>query len=222
MKAIKSSNAVKTDYDAAFDARYTYEYAMAYYLRHKKGFFHVVSNILEQRMARKALKMANFPSTIVDLPCGAGRFWNTLIQSGALSISGIDRSAGMLQVCKEMTDPKILQYVNLQEGDAANIPLKNKAVEALICMRLLHHINDRTVREQMYKEFQRVAKKYVLISFWVDGNLKSFRNQGRPGKNRYMPVQELEAELKESGFKIVGKVDMLPGYLPWRLYVLSV
>lgn len=205
-----------------FDVRYTYEYSMAYYLRHKKGFFKVLSNYLEQRMLYKALRIAKFPTSVVDLPCGAGRFWRTLLNAGALSITGVDRSAGMIQVCQEMTPSTVLPYLTLKQGDATSIPLPDKSADALICMRLLHHIHDRSLRIQMYKEFKRVARQTVCISFWVEGNYKSFRNQGRPGKNPYMPIKALEAELVAAGFSITGKVDMLKGYLPWRLYVLSI
>lgn len=219
---MRAHDTLKNQYDENFDARYTYEYSMAYYLRHQKGFFKVLSNMLEQRMVRKALKCAKFPTSIIDLPCGAGRFWNSLLSSGVLSIFGVDRSTGMIDVCKKMTDPRILSHVTLYQGDAASIPLQNKSADALICMRLMHHINDPQVRMSMYREFQRVARRSVCISFWVDGNFKSFRNQGRPGKNNYMNQAMLEAELVSAGFKIAGKFDMLKGYLPWRLYVLHV
>ncbi len=208
-------------FEEPYEARYTDDYAKQYYYRHKRGFFKKISNWLEQRMIKKALKLAGSPRHVADLPCGAGRFWETILKNGASFITGIDISPSMLTLCQTVTPWHILKYVTLLEGSATNIPLDDKSVETLLCIRLLHHIHDPAVRYSMYQEFQRVTQKTVCLSFWIDNNFKSWRNQGRPGKNPYLSAKTLEAELIQSGFNIVGKIDMLPYYLPWRMYILE-
>lgn len=207
----------------AFEDRYSYEYSKHYYERHKRGGLKRISNNLEQRMASRALLLAGNPQTVLDLPCGAGRFWETLLKNGVKKIIGMDQSAGMIQVCQEMTPPEQLKHIELIEGDAKHIPLPDNAVETVFSMRLLHHIDVKSYRLELYKEFQRVAAKTVCISYWVDGNLKSAINLRRSHKNQnYLNQALLEAEFKEAGFEIIGHVDLLPLYSPWRTYVLKV
>jgi SAM-dependent methyltransferase len=206
----------------AFEDRYSYEYANHYYERHKRGGLKNVSNKLEQRMAARALAIAGNPISVLDLPCGAGRFWETLLTHGVDKIIGMDQSAGMIQVCQERTPTAQLKHIELIEGDAKHIPLPDNAVETVFSMRLLHHIDIKSYRLELYKEFQRVAAKTVCISYWVDGNLKSAINLRRAHKNQnYINRETLEAEFREAGFKIMGHVDMLPLYSPWRTYVLQ-
>lgn len=207
----------------AFEDRYSYEYSKHYYERHKRGGLKRMSNNLEQGMAARALALAGNPKTVLDLPCGAGRFWETLLTHGVDKIIGMDQSAGMIQVCKEMTPAGRLKHVELIQGDAKHIPLPDNAVDTVFSMRLLHHIDIKSYRMELYAEFKRVAAKTVCISYWVDGNFKSAVNLRRSHKNQnYLNRAVLEAEFKEAGFEIIGYVDLLPLYSPWRTYVLKV
>jgi ubiquinone/menaquinone biosynthesis C-methylase UbiE len=204
-----------------FKNRYNYDYSKHYYQRHKQGGFKYISNVLEQHMADKALSLAGNPQTVLDLPCGAGRFWETLLKHGVQKIIGMDQSEGMLQVCQETAPAEQLKHIELLQGDASNIPLPDNAVDSVFCMRLLHHIDIKNLRMEFYKEFQRVSAGTVCISYWVDGNLKSGINLRRPHKNQnYMNQVLLENEFKEADFEIIGHVDMLKFYSPWRTYVL--
>jgi SAM-dependent methyltransferase len=212
-----------SEHTLAFEHRYSYEYSKHYYNRHKRGGFFGFSNKLEQHMAVKALRLAGNPQIVMDLPCGAGRFWGTLLNNKVQKIIGVDQSEGMIRVCKEMTASSHLKHIELFQGDVKKIPLADKSVDSVFCMRLLHHIDVKSYREEIYKEFQRVSKGTVCISYWVDGNIKSTINLRRPHKNQnYMSRQVLEQEFREAGFEIIGHVDMLPLYSPWRTYVLRV
>lgn len=214
---------MQKEFKLAFEDRYSYEYSKHYYQRHKAGGLKAVSNTLEQRMAARALLMAGSPNMVMDLPCGAGRFWQTFLTHGVEKIIGVDQSEGMLRVCREMTPVHQLQRIELHQGDVKNIPLSDKSVPSIFCMRLLHHIDIKSYRMAIYKEFQRVSSDTVCISYWVDGNIKSAINLRRPHKNQnYLSREVLEAEFLEAGFKIVGHVDMLKFYSPWRTYILKV
>ena len=55
------------------------------------------------------------------------------------------------------------------------IDLPDKTVDNTVCIRLMHHIYDKEFRLAIYKELQRVSNKTVCISYWVEGNYKSYR-----------------------------------------------
>lgn len=206
-----------------FEHRYSPEYSMHYYQRHRKGLLKRFSNFLEQKMIAKAYQIAGCPKTVMDLPCGAGRFWQTFLDHGVEKIIAMDQAPGMLEVASKMLPPEVLKHVDLYQADIKAIPLADNAVESSFCLRLLHHIDVPEYRKQMYAELKRVSSKTVCISYWVDGNLKSFRNLRKAGKNKnYLNTTLLENELNAAGLKVIGHVDMLKYYLPWRIYVCSV
>jgi hypothetical protein len=99
-------------------------------------------------------------------------------------------------------------------------------------MRLFHHIGQAAHRKTILDEFQRVSRDSVILSLWVDGNFKAWRRQkleqkrsanGEQGsyQNRFvLPAETVEAEFKAAGFRIQERLDFLPFYAMWRVYVL--
>lgn len=217
---------MKTKFEIPYGNRFNYPYSKIYYLRHKKGFYRKISNFLEQRMIAKALRLAGPSKTILDLPCGAGRFINTIMKSGAERIICADKSTDMLKVIKEFFSADILARIELMQTSIFNIDLPDNAVDNILCIRLLHHIHDEEYRNAIYKELQRVSRQTVCITYWVDGNYKSYLKYLRSKKNgessRCLAKSRLEQELMSAGFSIIGKVDMLRPILYWRTYILKV
>lgn len=214
-----------------FSDKYDYQYAQEYHATHIGSIAKRFSNKLEQYMAKKALKMAGSPKEILDLPCGYGRFWETLVEAGAEKIIAADLSAGMLRVASEVNAPEILKRVILLQTDASKIALPDKSVDCVVSMRLLHHIGLPDHREKIFNEFKRVARSTICFSTWVDNTYKSHRHAQKRAHmaraatdiNRHiMHVPSFEKELESYGFKILGHVDQLKYYLQWRTYVLSI
>lgn len=59
-----------------FSEKYDVDHARSYYHKHRTGTRRKLSHLLERRMAAKALDLVTPAKEILDLPCGAGRFWN--------------------------------------------------------------------------------------------------------------------------------------------------
>lgn len=214
-----------------FSEKYDYQYAQDYHGAHIGSLAKRLSNRLEQYMARKALKIAGSPKEILDLPCGYGRFWETLIASGAEKIIAADLSAGMLRVASEVNSSEILKRVTLLQTNANKIALPDKAVDCVMSMRLLHHIGVPEHREKIFNEFRRVSRHSICFSTWVDNSYKGYRHvQKRKHEQRslidinrhIMHAASFEKELQNYGFKIIGQVDQLRYYLQWRTYVLAI
>ena len=66
-------NATKTELE--FSGKYNAEHSRRYFYKHNQGLGRRFSNWCEQAMARKALKIAGNPKSVLDIPCGTGRFW---------------------------------------------------------------------------------------------------------------------------------------------------
>ncbi len=214
-------------YELPFENKYNYAHAKKYYYKHQK-LRKRLTTFIERQMAARALRMAGNPKVILDLPCGFGRFWPTLIASGATQIIAIDKSAGMLQVAQEVNLPSILSHITCMSSTATEIDLPDKSVDSVFCMRLLHHISDKNYRQEIYKSFQRVARETVVISLWSQKSARYHRESLpldvdlRTVNRHFFEPHEIEAEFKENGFDIIGYTEAFPYISPWRTYVLKV
>ena len=178
-------------------------------------------------MARRALERAGNPRSVLDLPCGTGRFWPVLAEKADRVIYAADINQPMIDVGLRMRPPELVARVQTFEATAFAVPKPDDFVECVFSLRLMHHIEEPAHRVQILQEFARVASQTVLVSLWVDGNYKAWRwrvrEQRLPHRKRLMiPRRAFEAEIAEAGLRVVDRMDFLPLYSMWSTYVLAV
>ena len=211
-----------------FSEKYTDDHAREYYRKHTAGFWRKLSNWREISIARKALRLAGNPQSVLDLPSGTGRFWELLAEEPQRKLLAADYNLSMLKVALQERPKQVTQRFETFQASAFEIPKADDFVDSIFCMRLLHHIGERQDRMKMLREFHRVARDSVVISLWVDGNYKASKRakleQQRKHKkyqNRFVqPRDAIEAEMREAGFEVTGQIDFLEHYSMWRIYVL--
>ncbi|MCL4757711.1 MAG: methyltransferase domain-containing protein [Rhodocyclaceae bacterium] len=220
-----------TTIELPFSDKYDLTHSRAYLEKHRTGLRRRLTNRRDQELARRALKLAGDPATVLDLPCGAGRFWATLAEAPGRRILAADRSSAMLEVARQNCPPDLAARVETFQSSAFEIELPDQAVDSVFCMRLLHHLGEPAHRLAMLREFHRVARASVILSLWVDGNYMAWRRRrqeirraarGKPlSQNRFvLPRTTVEAEFRDAGFSIAGHLDFLPLHSMWRVYVL--
>lgn len=222
----------KPGIELEFSDKYTREHAERYFKKHSTGMRRRLSTWREVQVARKALKMAGDPNLVLDLPCGAGRFWSMLAENQDRVIIGADNSADMLAVACKQQSAEVVARVKPMQTSAFAIDLPDNAVDCIFSMRLMHHIGKPQDRALMLKEFHRVTRDSVLISLWVDGNYKAWKKargrnrldvaaDGTAYQNRFViPASTIEAEFLAAGFTIQDHLDYIPMWAMWRIYVL--
>jgi ubiquinone/menaquinone biosynthesis C-methylase UbiE len=211
-----------------FSDKYDREHARNYYLKHQDGLSRRMSHLRDEQMARKALALAGDPGLVLDLPCGAGRFWPLLTEKAGRVIIGADNSEAMLHTACTMQPEEVVKRVRPLQTSAFAIDLPDNSVDSIFSMRLLHHIGEARNRAVLLKEFHRVTRDSVIVSLWVDGNFKAWKrrrteqSRGQQGyQNRFvLPAATVEAEFKQAGFQIQQRLDFLPLYAMWRVYLL--
>ena len=215
-----------------FSRKYDRGHSQQYLHKHQDGFARRLSHWRDLQVARHALKLADDPDLVLDLPCGAGRFWPLLAEQPNRVILAADNSADMLAVARASQPAEVVARVKSFQTSAFAIDLGANAVDCIFCIRLLHHIQTAENRLMILKEFHRVTRDTVILSLWVDGNYKAWKRQrlelrraaeGRPDENQnrfVVPRAVIEAEFKQAGFEILGYKDFVPGYAMWRTYVL--
>jgi len=214
-----------------FSQKYKRKHSENYFLKHRTGPLRKWSHSREEQIAREALKLAGNPNSVLDLPCGAGRFWPLLLEQKSRHIIAADYSSDMLDVAQEAHLMDMDERIQCLQTSAFSIDLEDDVVDSLFCMRLLHHVGKSENRKVMLNEFHRVTRDTAIISLWVDGNYKAWRRNkleknrerrnGRGSQNRFVVGrQQIETEFKTAGFDILGHIDFLPFYQMWRTYVL--
>ena len=211
-----------------FSEKYDDEHAKNYFHKHQNGLSRRLSDMRDQQMARRALALAGDPGLVLDLPCGAGRFWPMLAEKPNRVIIGADNSESMLNVALQAQPADVVKRVQPLHTSAFDIALPDNAVDSIFCMRLLHHKGDAKHRLAMLREFERVTRDSVILSLWVDGNFKAWKRKrtekmrNREGyQNRFvLPAATVEQEFEQAGFRIQERLDFIPLYAMWRVYVL--
>ncbi|NLV23739.1 MAG: class I SAM-dependent methyltransferase [Deltaproteobacteria bacterium] len=214
-----------------FSQKYDSEHCKSYLQKHRTGFFRKLSHWREEQMARKALYLAGQPNSVLDLPCGAGRFWPLLEEKSNRIIVAADNSTDMLNVAWSANGSVDHPRIQLLHTSAFDIALPGRSVDCIFCIRLLHHIGTPQDRALLLREFHRVSRDTLIISLWVDGNYKAWRRRqlerrrsahadGNPQNRFVIPRRQIEEEFHGAGFEILGKIDFLPFYQMWRTYVL--
>jgi len=214
-----------------FSDKYDHVHAQAYWTKHRQGLSRRLSDWRDQQLARWALRQAGDPARVLDLPCGAGRFWPTLLADNSRQLIAADNSTAMLDVASKVHPAATLARVQLLHTSAFAIDLPDQSVNSIFCMRLLHHIESDAHRLTLLHECHRVTRDSLIISLWVDGNVKARRRERLEYKrakrgtaqnaNRFVAKREhIEQLFAQAGFEIQGSKDFLPGYAMWRVYVL--
>lgn len=131
--------------------------------------------------------------SVLDMPCGTGRFTDLLLDRGYV-YSGADVSFEMLRVLtgdvrKRETTPTLVRC------DGERLPFKDGAFDCVVCMRFLNLVPE-DVRGRILREMRRVSRKWlvvqshllksrgfvlflkVLLRKWFGGDLKKYQLAG--------------------------------------------
>jgi SAM-dependent methyltransferase len=202
--------------------------ATHYEWHHQKNLRTWLTTWREQSILGHALRDAGYPGTVLDLPCGTGRFWPVFKSNRVEDLIAADVSPGMLEVAgRSKISPSLPS--KLVETSAFDIALPDDAVELCASMRFFHHLSESSDRKRALTELARVSKKHIVISLWVDGNLGSYRRKKKRerkahagfGKRLCIPVKTIENEISACGLTIIRAYDVWPYLTMWRTYLLS-
>lgn len=220
---------IKPTVDQDFFDAYTREASHVYYDRHRRGLGRRLSHWLECRMARKALSAARNLQTVFDLPCGAGRFWPVLAEETQRRLFAADKSEPMVNLARATQPGAVARRFQCLRTSAFAIGLRDNSVDCVFCMRLLHHVEDRSLRLTLLKELYRVSRKNVCISLWVGGTLQALKQSRREhrrgtrhGHSRFIADRRVaEGEFREVGFTVKDHFDLFRYFSMWRIYLLQ-
>jgi SAM-dependent methyltransferase len=159
---------------------------------------------------RKALAGTTGVRTILDLPCGTGRFTGALAREG-YEIVGSDISHEMLVKAasvavgtKAGAGGEVRGYV---QANAEHLPLRDDSLDCVVCIRFMMHVDPAT-RVRMLREFRRVSRRWVVVDYrhkytfrYVLTHTFGKLGLGRTPLSRVSRA-DLEQEFRDAGFAI--------------------
>jgi ubiquinone/menaquinone biosynthesis C-methylase UbiE len=179
----------------------------------------------EQRAVRRIFKSLPDCRSVLDAPCGAGRFLPTLAQCCS-EVMGADISPEILEFARHRTESAGVP-ARLFQGDASQLPLPDNAVDAVFCNRLLHHIVKAEERAKILRELCRVARRYVVVSFFdyqAFGALRRFLKRLKGSKPNYKgqpTLAQFGEEAVQAGFGVREVVPTGPLWVSEKYFVLA-
>ena len=185
--------------------------AQAYRGKHGRTLLRRIASRRETALLHRMLQRLAPLTSIVDCPCGAGRFLPCLARHADV-IYGVDLSRELLQWARSVDSPA--RFVT---GNAAQLPFPDRSVDAVVCCRLLHHILLPDDRIRILSEARRVARRGVVVSF-ADADTR----KGRRTRSRRRPISraELRREAAAAGLSFDPTVLSLSGFFSSFSYAL--
>lgn len=162
-------------------------------------------NLAKWRTILAALAETEGVGTIVDLPCGTGRFTDRLVECG-YEVIGSDISAEMMQQAKKRIGP-MKGLRGFIRADAEHLPLPDASVDCVMSIRFLFHV-DPVTRVRMLKEMGRVSRRWLILDYrhkysyrYAMYRLKKLVGMAKNPLVRVSRAQ-LEQEARDAGLKI--------------------
>jgi ubiquinone/menaquinone biosynthesis C-methylase UbiE len=118
-----------------FAKKYTPDHAQYYFDKHE-SLGRRLSNWREIHMARRALKLAREPQTVLDIPCGTGRFWPLLAEMAGRKIYAADLNMAMIETAVRMQPPELVARVETFQASAFSIPKPDGFVKTSRILRI--------------------------------------------------------------------------------------
>jgi len=179
---------------------------------------------------QKALSLTSGVHTILDLPCGTGRFTGALARDG-YQVVGSDISLEMLQKAASQSQQpasngRPLAIRGYVQANAEALPLRDVSLDCVVCIRFMMHV-DPVSRVRMLKEFHRVSRRWVVVDYrhkytfrYVMTHTFGKLGFGRTPLSRVSRA-DLEREFHDAGFAIRAVIRVSTPLLSDKWIVLA-
>jgi len=147
---------------------------------------------------------------VLDAPCGTGRLTAALEPLTARLVS-LDVSRAMLTAA-----PESFGAAARIEASVFALPFATGAFDVAVACRLLHHFPAEVDRRAALGELARVARRYVVVSYWDAASWHAWRRRApgwlrRRGHDTRVAIasRALDADLAHAGLTRIARVHSL-------------
>lgn len=171
----------------------------AAYDRRWSGWLGRARNARKALAIQKTLGILSWPGSVLDAPCGNGRF-SALLSGSERSYVGADLALPMLADARARHGT--CRYV---AADLTRLPFADRSFDAAFCIRFLHLVRAREMRIAVLRELARVSALGIVVDYRHSRTLRVLgrRLRHRIGLRDRAPSNpspaEIRAELAEAG-----------------------
>ncbi|HGY92975.1 MAG TPA: class I SAM-dependent methyltransferase [Planctomycetes bacterium] len=117
----------------------------------------------ENRVLLDLLRGLSPVESLLDAPCGVGRV-AALSELQGIPYTGLDLAPAMLEraVDRCRDEKRTVAWIR---GDLESLPVKGRAFDVVLCLRLLHHLPEPT-RSRVVQEAARAASRAVVFTYF--------------------------------------------------------
>ncbi len=144
------------------------------------------------------------PQTLLDAPCGTGRFAALWPSRGCAAV-GADLAPAMLREARAKHPRAVLIG-----ADLGRLPFRDRAFDAAVCVRFLHLVRAPAERARYLRELARVTRLGVIVD-WRHGRtlrIWGLRLRWRVGLRPLPPANpshaQIRREMAEAGWRVVA------------------
>lgn len=186
--------------------------AAEYNAEYREKLFKRMSTAREYRLLRRLLSSQGRCQTLLDVPSGGGRLSAQMAEYTDLLIEA-DIARG--QVLYGRKHGRVATQQVWMTASAFHLPFRDNSVDGIVCCRLCHHLPTNAERVALVTELLRVARRFVLMTFF---DYRSFKNllrrirrpfDGQPPKMT-MKIEEVEALARQGGARLVDAPYLAP------------
>lgn len=184
-----------------YERRYEdFEKAKNYNLKYDRKPLKRLSTKREHQILEHLLGRQKHCATMLEIPCGGGRISPQLVAATDLLIQA---DMGLGQILYGMTKEKLKIPQIWMTASAFHIPLRDASVDAAVCIRLSHHLPTSEQREDLLAELLRVARRYVVMSFFDYHSIKNILRRLRHSRPKLtMTLSQISSVAANHGAKL--------------------
>lgn len=199
----------------AYEKWSSIEKVKRYHEKRYKSIDQKIVDRLEKRVVKNIFDKFSINYSILDIPCGYGRFHPLLSQYGGIHAADNDKLIAKYQK-KEIGISKSTTICG-----ADSMPYEDNSFNVVFCFRLIQHIHNSSERIAIYKEFKRVSKEWVIISLYEKTTLHSAikRISRKNAKITFLERAQVHKEFTEANLTPVYKRSIMPGIHAHKVYL---
>ena len=163
-----------------------------------------VSDKLERKLFERIFQQTGRLESFLDLPCGRGRL-RSLFLEHADKLLEADWSYHMLVGNRGDHGPH--ERCSYLRASGLALPFAEDSFDGVASIRLNHHMDEEQERIKHVRELMRVARRYVIVTFFdyhsFKNRLRRFRatyNKKRPKAT--MSIPQLQDLAREQGWRL--------------------
>ncbi len=201
------------------DHRFSAAEVAAYEKKRYRGLDQRVVHWREERIIRRLLSLLDMPhgeeKLCLDAPCGYGRFSRLLLQQGFQLVSS-DLSLAMVERARQKAFFSIYP-IGIVSNIKIGLPFAEETFSVVFCLRFFHHLHQPEERKAVRREFHRVCRSAVIVSFYCSPFIhrvqRKLRQWWRPSPTKIAMISASTfcQEAEEAGFQVKKLVPLWRG-----------